>query len=110
MVCIYTCTLLQEPVILTNTKLVASALHWDMDYLTENMGEGMFTVYTSDTGHFKYYNDKKSSSFKDFVPPTSSREMSFKEFREMLMNRQECDKKWVYVYILCIWYAEIQIS
>ena len=67
-VCMYIATciyiliyVLQEPVILTDTDLVASALHWDLSYLEQNMGPAKHTVYVSKTQTFMYFDDRKVS-------------------------------------------------
>ncbi|KAK3579440.1 hypothetical protein CHS0354_028240 [Potamilus streckersoni] len=81
------------PVILTDTKLVSSALHWDLDYLSENMGEGDFTVFLSDTNKFMYFDDKKIENVKDFKQPTQMIEMKFPEFVTRLRSYKEGDKR-----------------
>ena len=47
--------------ILTDTDLVASALHWDLSYLEQNMGPAKHTVYVSKTQTFMYFDDRKVS-------------------------------------------------
>ena len=50
---------LQEPVVLTDTDLVQSALHWDLSYLEQNMGPAKHTVYVSKSRYFMYYDERK---------------------------------------------------
>ena len=83
----------QEPVILTDTHLIDSARHWNLDYLSENIGNGMFTVYKSSNHKFMYHNDKKGKVTKDFRPPTVSQEMTFPEFVKMLSSKKNSDSK-----------------
>ncbi|XP_060552574.1 hypoxia-inducible factor 1-alpha inhibitor-like [Ruditapes philippinarum] len=85
-----------EPVILTDTNLVASALHWSLDYLADHIGDGNFTVYKSDSHKFKYYSDKKCKMVKEFRPPTVQMEMKFKDFAALLKRKQkerDCSEK-----------------
>ena len=85
----------QEPVVLTDTSLVSSALHWDLDYLNRHMGNGSFNVYISKTNKFKYYDEKRADLTKDFERPTVLKEMKFQEFVEMLNSRKENDERYV---------------
>ncbi|XP_053380644.1 hypoxia-inducible factor 1-alpha inhibitor-like [Mercenaria mercenaria] len=78
-----------EPVILTDTNLVASALHWNLRYLADHMGDGNFTVYKSNSHKFKYYSDKKCKMVKEFKPPTQQTEMTFSEFAALLRQKQK---------------------
>ncbi|XP_064614715.1 hypoxia-inducible factor 1-alpha inhibitor-like [Liolophura sinensis] len=70
----------ERPVVLTDTNLVTSALHWTIPYLQENIGSCDFSVYSSTNNKFKYYDDKKIRSNKDFIPPTRRTEMKFPDF------------------------------
>ena len=56
---------IQEPVVLMGTDLVASALHWDLPYLEKNMGNAKHTVFLSRTHDFMYYDDRKVQSSLD---------------------------------------------
>lgn len=82
-----------EPVVLTDTDLVTSALHWSTDYLKENLGDGNFSVYESDNHLFKYFDEKKLSSVKDFTPPMRRREMKFGEFCDSVASWQPGDRR-----------------
>ena len=45
--------------LLTDTELVSSALHWDLPYLEHHMGSAKHTVYVSKTNKFMYFDDRK---------------------------------------------------
>ncbi|XP_067672862.1 hypoxia-inducible factor 1-alpha inhibitor-like [Haliotis asinina] len=70
----------EQPVILTDTNLVKSALHWNLDYLGSNIGEGTYTVYSSSSHKFLYFDEKKISYVPGFVPPTKHMDLTFDEF------------------------------
>ena len=74
------CLIFQEPVIIEDSNLVKSAFHWDLDYLEENLGSGDFSVYECDSHKFKYFDEKKAPFIKNFVPPTTRKEMKFPDF------------------------------
>ncbi|KAL4239511.1 Hypoxia-inducible factor 1-alpha inhibitor [Mactra antiquata] len=84
-----------KPVILTDTNLVASALHWDLNYLASNIGDGKFTVYKSSSHKFKYYSDKKCQTVREFIPPMQQEEMSFQDFVNLL--KQSKGEKKIYL-------------
>ncbi|XP_005092336.1 hypoxia-inducible factor 1-alpha inhibitor [Aplysia californica] len=86
-----------QPVILTGSNLVGSAYHWDMDYLCSNLGCGQYTVYTSSSGKFKYYDEKKMPENKDFKPPTSHTDMTFQEFAAKLKQERNNEKERMYL-------------
>ena len=90
----------QLPVILTDTCLVGSAYHWSLDYLTANLGEGKFTVYSSPSGKFKYYDEKKVPHNKGFIPPTSNDQITFKEFTQKLKTEKNQKKRSFIVNVL----------
>lgn len=75
--------------VLTGTNLVNSALHWDLNYLKDNIGNSLFTVYQSKNRYFRYYEPRKIPQHKDFKPPTLQAEMNFSEFVDKL---KECQK------------------
>lgn len=78
-----------KPVVLKNTNLISSALKWDLDYLDENIGDGMFTVYESERHVFKYYDDAKYREYNlDFHPPAERYDMKFSEFSKKLRNSE----------------------
>ncbi|XP_014772373.1 hypoxia-inducible factor 1-alpha inhibitor [Octopus bimaculoides] len=87
----------EQPVVLTGSDLVDSALHWNLDYLSDNMANTQFTVYQSDNNYFKYYESRKIPQQKDFVPPTIQMQMSFSEFVEKLKEAQCSKKHWLYL-------------
>ena len=66
--------------------MVASALHWDLEFLEENLGEEACSVYESDNHLFKYYDEKKLSKHKSFVPPTRRHDMIFPDFASRVRN------------------------
>lgn len=78
---------------LTDTNLVSSALHWDIDYLNKHMGNGSFNVYFSKNNTFKYYDEKRANSTGDFMRPTIMKEMKFNEFVELLRSLKDSDER-----------------
>lgn len=70
----------EEPILLTNSGVISSALKWDLDYLKENLGSGSFSVYTSKSSKFMYYDDKRAKQWPNFIPPTQRIQMKFDEF------------------------------
>lgn len=85
------------PVVLTDTKLVTSALKWDIDYLEQHLENGDFTVFLSKTSKFKYYDEAKSQKQKlDFVPPTRRIDMKFSKFAEWL-RQWKCGNERIYL-------------
>ncbi|GAB1609276.1 hypoxia-inducible factor 1-alpha inhibitor-like [Argonauta hians] len=87
----------QQPVVLTGSGLVQSALHWDLDYLSDNMSSTQFTVYQSDNIYFRYYESRKIPHHRDFVPPTTQLHMSFPQFVQKLKEMQRSKKHWLYL-------------
>lgn len=87
----------QKPVVLTGTNLVSSALHWDLNYLKNHIGDGLFTVYQSNNNYFRYYESRKISTHKDFKPPTLQTEMNFSEFVDKLKECQRTGTQKVYL-------------
>ena len=86
--------------ILTGTNLVGSAYHWNLDFLTSQLGSGQNTVYSSKTGKFKYFDEKKIPQNKDFHPPTSHTEMTFQEFRHKLETEKNERERYVTVFFV----------
>jgi len=80
-------------VLLTNSDLIASALKWNLHYLKENLGQGSFSVYTSKTHKFMYYDDKRSKDWPSFVPPTQRHQMKFGEFCTRITNNKGSDTR-----------------
>lgn len=78
------CSLFQNPVVLTDSNLVQTALKWDLDYLKENIGKGDFSVYSSETKKFMYYDERRAESWPDFKPPTTRLTMQFDEFYKQI--------------------------
>lgn len=68
-------------------------MHWDLDYLGKNMGDGMFTVYSSHTNKFKYFDDKKGNNVKNFREPMRHLDMSFQDFAKRLRNKKPEDDR-----------------
>ncbi|XP_069096461.1 hypoxia-inducible factor 1-alpha inhibitor [Pleurodeles waltl] len=79
----------EEPVVLTDTNLVYTALKWDLDYLQENIGCGDFSVYSANGHKFLYYDEKKIANFKDFKPKSQRLEIKFGEFVKKLREIQQ---------------------
>ncbi|XP_055517848.1 hypoxia-inducible factor 1-alpha inhibitor isoform X2 [Leucoraja erinacea] len=84
----------EEPVVLTDTNLVYPALKWDLEYLQENIGDGVFSVYVAKTHKFLYYDEKKMSNFKNFKPKSRREEMKFSEFVETLGKIDQHDERY----------------
>lgn len=88
---------LQQPIVITDAKLVESALKWDLDYLRQNIGDGTFSVYESPNHLFKYYDEKKVEKklpgSGTFRPPTKRLEMKFHEFYDLVKKPVEQDKR-----------------
>ena len=80
--------------VLTDSKLVGSALHWDLDYLEENLGDGDFSVYQSESHLFKYFDEKKIGN-SGFEPQMNRTEMKFSEFTKKLKEEKDAKKKYV---------------
>ena len=66
--------------LLKDSGLTASALHWDLEYLADHMGRGHNTVFTSATDQFRYWSEDKVKNVPGFRPPTKSQRMEFAEF------------------------------
>ncbi|KAK7112810.1 hypoxia-inducible factor 1-alpha inhibitor-like [Littorina saxatilis] len=79
----------EEPVILTGTNLVASALQWSPEYLSNNIGHGTYTVYSSKNHKFLYYDDKKICKVPTFTPPTTHQDMTFQDFLNKVTEWKE---------------------
>ena len=90
------CFYFQQPVVLTDTNLVSSALQWDEAYLRTHIGNGKFTVFTSDSHKFLYYDDKKMKFVPNFKPPTRHLDLTFDQFIDKLENNSE--SKWYACY------------
>ncbi|XP_071455376.1 hypoxia-inducible factor 1-alpha inhibitor-like [Hetaerina americana] len=74
-----------KPVVITDAKLVASAIKWDLDYLEKHIGPGEFSVFLSRNHKFKYYDDKKLQDVgPEFTPSTRRVDMKFPEFAKKL--------------------------
>ncbi|XP_023932189.1 hypoxia-inducible factor 1-alpha inhibitor-like [Lingula anatina] len=85
----------ERPVLMTNTDLVKTALHWDLNYLEQHLGDGDFTVYTSDNDKFLYHDEKKMEAVTNFKPPTKRREMKFPEFVSKIKSWKKGSEKQV---------------
>ena len=72
--------------VITDTHLVQSAMHWNLEYLADHIGDGKFTVYTSKNKNFKYFDEKKATNVKKFQKPMESVEMQFTEFVNKLKS------------------------
>ncbi len=70
------------PVVLTESELVRSALHWDLDYMASNMGDGMFTVYSSKNPVFRYHDPARNAGGYRYEAPTRKEQMTFADFKE----------------------------
>ena len=81
--------------LIKNSELVASAQHWNLDYLAKHFGGQMYSVFTSKTNEFKFWDSDKDKGLKtpsDFVPPTFRLEMSLKQFAEKLRTKDRSEK------------------
>ena len=79
--------------LITNSGIISTALKWDLNYLKANLGQGGFSVYTSKTCKFMYYDDKRANDWPDFVPPTQRCDMKFQEFFERITNFNASDTR-----------------
>lgn len=102
----------QQPVVITDSRLVESAFKWNLDYLRSNIGDGIFNVYESPNHLFKYYDEKKldkrlPGNNGPFRPPTKRLEMKFDEFYDLMKRPAERDKRYKSNYdfpFVCICY------
>lgn len=83
----------QQPVIVTGSDLVGPACNWTIEYLADNIGNGLYKVYSSANGKFKYFDDKKVPHNKGFKPPTSQKDMTFPEFVKLLRKKKPTDEE-----------------
>ena len=79
----------QQPVVITGSALVNSALHWDLKYMEENMGDSPFAVYESKGRVFMYSDEEKNIGQYHFQPTTSKHLMPFKTFAAKLRDAME---------------------
>lgn len=84
---------LQQPVLLTNSDIIGTALKWDLNYLKDNLGQGSFSVYSSRTHKFMYCDDKRAKDWPNFVPPTERLDMKFEEFFTRITNFKPTDTR-----------------
>ena len=68
-------------------------MKWDLDYLDRHMEGDSFSVYESDSHLFKYFDEKKISTVKNFKPEMSRSDMSFSEFVGRMKNWKHGQKK-----------------
>ncbi|XP_076041763.1 hypoxia-inducible factor 1-alpha inhibitor-like [Oratosquilla oratoria] len=84
----------EKPVVLTDTHLCDSALKWDLEYLSENMGSEKYMVYASKSSRFKYWDQAKVKLHcQDFVPPTQRVDMTFPDFVTKLRDWKPGDDR-----------------
>lgn len=87
-------SVLQKPVVLTDTKLCDTALKWDLEYLAEHMGNERYMVFLSQNNKFKYYDEAKVKQYKThFIPPTRRVDMTFHEFVKKLRDWKPGDER-----------------
>lgn len=79
----------QQPVVITGSALVNSALHWDLKYMEENMGDSPFAVYESKGRVFMYSDEEKNIGQYHFQPTTRKHLMPFKTFAAKLRDAME---------------------
>ncbi|XP_033124558.1 hypoxia-inducible factor 1-alpha inhibitor-like [Anneissia japonica] len=77
--------LAEKPVVIKNSKLVNSALKWNLEYLEENIGAQKFSVYSSPDHKFMYFDAKKAGE-TNFQPHTKQHQILFTDFVETLKN------------------------
>ena len=87
---------------MTDTRLIEPALRWSLEYLRENIGNGKFSVYESDSHVFKYFDEKKLAGHPDFQPPTKRVDMTFPQFCDQLQVPRNERKKYVVVQVLAL--------
>ena len=80
--------------VLTGTNLIEPALHWNLEYLRDNIGDGENAVYLSENGKFMYFDENRcKGKYVNFQPPTQKLSLTFYEFYELLRSWKEGDKK-----------------
>uniref|UniRef100_A0A7S0HV28 JmjC domain-containing protein n=1 Tax=Hanusia phi TaxID=3032 RepID=A0A7S0HV28_9CRYP len=80
----------EEPVILSNVSLVRPLVgRWNVDYLKENFPHDfLFTVFTSESNFFQYWDEEKNTGQYEYTPPTSKTQMNFQDFVETIRRPQ----------------------
>ena len=80
--------------VLTGTNLIEPALHWNLEYLRDNIGDGENAVYLSANGQFMYFDENRcKGKYVNFHPPIQKLSLTFYEFYELLRSWKEGDKK-----------------
>ena len=81
----------EEPVVLTDVSLVKPLVgKWTVDYLDKHFPESMpFTVFSSDSQFFQYWDAGKNEAGYEFTPPTRKLSMTFRQFAETLRSRAQ---------------------
>lgn len=93
--------------VLTDTGLVATAFGWDLDFLRIHLGDGLFSVYFSDTDKFRYFDEKKRKEFgDDFLAGLERKDMKFPEFVELIRNWKAGDKRYFMKSLLYMLYKQ----
>ena len=85
---------LQQPVVITDSDLVSPALRWDLDYLQENIGDGDYSTYESDSHVFRYFDEKKVPHHEGYTPSMKRTEIKFQEFVERVTHHKPGDKRY----------------
>jgi hypoxia-inducible factor 1-alpha inhibitor (HIF hydroxylase) len=108
-----------KPVVLVESDLVTSALHWDLPYLTENMGDGDCTVFSAQSRVFKYFDSDKNLHGYEFASPCERQTMTFKEFANRFQTAHSTNE-WHYmqqvrqaVLLWCwpgYWYSRLGVA
>lgn len=81
--------------VLTNSHLVSSALHWDVDYLGDNLGDGLLSVYVSDSHIFKYFDAKKLARHPNFKTESRNIDIPYSEFIKKVQNAKPNGERYV---------------
>ena len=99
----------EEPVLLTNVSMVEPLVgKWTVDYLAEKFPPAMpFSVFTSNSQFFQYWDDQKNQAGYQFTPPTKRTEMTFRQVKtwddrvvKLLMSMHNTSKHSRFVSLL----------
>ncbi|EGD72167.1 hypothetical protein PTSG_00189 [Salpingoeca rosetta] len=87
----------QRPIVITDSKLVESARHWDLEYMEKHMGDCKFTVYESKERVFMFSDEEKNLGNYKFTPTATKRSMTFQEFASEFREAMKSKDKFLYL-------------
>ncbi len=76
------------PIVVQNTPIAQSLLHWDPEFLEKNFGEHRCNVFSAKTNLFKYNDPAKNVGFEAILPSTRSL-MTMSEFVSKMKEHHE---------------------